>query len=160
MDWRAKIVDAYKASACDAPPTRPSFCDGASRGEIARMEQTLACRMPMSLRSLLSQSDGVTEELEIEHNHWLVASVVIYSVDEMTDTNLFMRRKYRDQKIDRYWFFSTAGTDGIQFAMPAELADREDASVFAWYPDGTPDKYMADGLLPFLQRWCAGLATV
>jgi hypothetical protein len=98
LDWRAKIVDAYKASACDAPPTRPSFCDGASPGEIARMEQTLACRMPMSLRSLLSQSDGVTEELEIEHNHWLVASVVIYSVDEMTDTNLFMRREYRDQK--------------------------------------------------------------
>ena len=160
LDWKAKIVDAYKASTRDAPPTRPSFCDGASLSVIARMEELSACRMPMSLRSLLSQTDGVKEELEIEHNHWMVASIVIYSVDEMIDTNLFMRREYRDRKNDRYWFFSTAGTDGIQFGMPADLADRQDASVFAWYPDGTPDKYMADGLLPFLQGWCAGLATV
>jgi hypothetical protein len=160
LDWKAKIVDAYNASVHDAPSTRPSFCDGASPDAIARMEEALACRMPMSLRSLLSLTDGVTEELEIERNRWLVASIVIYSVDEMTDTNLVMRREYRDQKIGRYLFFSTAGTDGIQFAMSAELAVREDANVFAWYPDGTPDKYMADGLLSFLQGWCAGLATV
>jgi hypothetical protein len=63
-------------------------------------------------------------------------------------------------ELDRYWFFSTAGTDGIQFGMPAKLADQEDASVFVWYPDGTPAKHMADGLLPFLQGWCAGVATV
>lgn len=160
LDWKAKTVDAYKVSARDAPPSRPAFCDGASPIAIARMEETLSCRLPMSLRSLLSQTDGVKEELEIENNHWLFASIVIYSVDEMIDTNLFMRREYRDRNVDRYCFFSTAGTDGIQFGMPPKLADQEDASVFAWYPDGTPDKHMADGLLPFLQGWCAGVATV
>lgn len=160
MDWKAKIIDAYKASARDAPPARPSFCEGASLSVIARMEETLACRMPVSLRSLLSQTDGVTEELEIEHNHWVVASIVIYSVDEMIDTNLLMRRKYCDREIGRYWFFSAAGTDGIQFGMPAMVADQRDARVSAWYPDGSPDKIMADGLLAFLQGWCAGVATV
>lgn len=160
MDWKATIVDAYKANGRDAPPARPSFCDGVSPSVIARMEETLACRIPLSLGSLLLQTDGVKEELEIEHKHWLVASIVIYSVDEMIDTNLFLRREYPDQEIDRYWFFSTAGADGIQFGMRVKVADPEDSSVFAWYPDGTPDKYMADGLLPFLKGWCGGVATV
>lgn len=160
MDWKAKIVDSYKACARVATPTRPSFCDGASSSVLARMEEVLACRLPMSLRSLLSQSDGVKEELEIENNHWLVASIVIYSVDEMIDTNQFIRGKYHHRNVDQYCFFSTAGADGIQFGMPAVLQYQEDLSVYAWYPDETPDKHMADGLLPFLTGWCAGFATV
>jgi len=160
LDWKAKFVEAYKARASDAPLARPSFRDGASEIVIARMEESFAHRLPLSLRSLLSQTDGVTEEIEIEHHGWMVSSIVIYSVDEMIETNLFMRRENGDRNVDRYWFFSTAGTDGIQFGMTASADVSEDASIFAWYPDETEDKHMSDSMLRFLIGWCTGRATV
>lgn len=159
MDWLAKIVDAYKTRRSHVP-ARPSFREGASEQAIARLEESLACRLPTSLRSLLSQTDGITEEIQIEPDRWVVASVVIYSVDEMADNNLFMRREYADRNVDRYCFFSTAGFDGIQIGFCIDSGDCNPATVIAWYPDETADKCMGSDFLHFLTDWCAGRATV
>ena len=112
------------------------------------------------VRSLLLQTDGVTEEVEVAPNNWIEASIVIYSVDQMIDANFSLRRTNSDRNVDRYLFFSTAGADGIQFGSTAASEAREDAEVFAWYPDETPDKRMADSLLTFLTNWCSGRSTV
>ncbi|MDX1929462.1 MAG: SMI1/KNR4 family protein [Pirellulaceae bacterium] len=160
LDWLATIINAYKARDSDSTPARPCFRIGASVDAISRLEASLACRLPLSLRSLLSQTDGVTEEIEIAPDHWIAASIVIYSIDEMIDTNSYMQCSYGNRHVNRYCFFSTAGTDGIQFGFPADSEDREDASVLAWYPDETAAKCMGDGLLQFLTGWCSGSTAV
>lgn len=160
MDWKTKIVDAYKARGADAPPARPVFCCGTSEDAIGRIEELFNGHLPMSLRSLLLQTDGVKEEIEIEPSNWIIASIVIYSVEEMIDNNVFMRREYADRNVDQYLFFSTAGVDGIQLGSLATMEQRQDALIFAWYPDQTADKRMSDGLLPFLVGWCEGRLTV
>ncbi len=160
MDWLATIIDAYTARAPDSTPARPCFRKGSSLDAISRLEASLACRLPQSLRSLLAQTDGVTEEIEIAPDLWIVASIVIYSIDEMIETNSCMRRTYGNRLVNRYCFFSTAGTDGIQFGFRADPEDREDASILAWYPDETAAKCMGDGLHQFLTGWCSGTSTV
>lgn len=160
LDWKTKLVDAYMARSSDAPRARPAFGCGTSEDAIGRLEELLNCHLPMSLRSLLLQTDGVKEEIELEPGNWIIASIVIYSVEEMIDNNVFMRREYADRDAGRYLFSSTAGVDGIQFGSIATIEQRQDTPIFAWYPDQTPDKRMSDGLLPFLMGWCEGRSTV
>ena len=160
MDWNAKIVDTYRPRDSVEPRARPAFRCGASEDAISQLEKSVGCRLPMRLRSLLLQTDGVTEEVEVAPNNWIEASIVIYSVDQMIDTNLSVRRAYSDRNVDRYLFFSTAGADGIQFGSIAASEAREDAEVFAWYSDETSDKRMANSLPTFLTNWCSGRSTV
>ena len=160
MNWERHLVGAYETRSSIAQLVRPAFHRAASDSEISRAEETLRCRLPRSLRFLLLQTNGVTEELQIENDLWIESGIVVYSVEEMIDANLYVRQAYPERNADQYCYFSTAGTDGIQFGLRARLNEQDDAAVFAWYPDQTREKRMADGLAFFLRDWCAGQATV
>ncbi len=95
MDWKAKIVDIYRPRDSLVPKARPAFRDGASEDAINHLEKSVGCRLPMRLRSLLLQSDGVTEDVEVAPNNWIEANIVIYSVDQMIDTNVSLRARAR-----------------------------------------------------------------
>ena len=124
------------------------------------MEERLDFQLPISLKSLLAQTDGVAEEIKVGPDQWICSGIVIYSIDEMIETNSYVKREYPDRNLRRFCFFSTAGTDGILFGFRTAPMDPADESVLAWYPDETADKRVADGLLQFLEGWCGGTTTV
>lgn len=160
MDWKSLIINAYESRVTLEPRTRPVFRSGASEGEIDRLEQVIGHCCPMSLRSLLLQSDGVSEEFQLESGDWIVSSIVVYSAEQMIDANELVRQRFPERNPIRHCYFATAGTDGIQFGVPVGTEGLDDAKVIAWYPDQTPDKCLADGLAMFLTDWCSGQATV
>lgn len=160
MDWQNLVVNAYESRMSVEPRTRPAFRSGASEREIDCLEQIVGRCLPMSLRSLLLQTDGVTEELQLENGDWIESSVVVYSAEQMIDANVFVRQTFAERNPVRYCYFSTAGADGIQFGLPVGTDCLGDAEVVAWYPDQTPDKCVANGLAQFLADWCSGQASV
>ncbi|TWT91757.1 SMI1/KNR4 family protein [Stieleria varia] len=160
MDWQILIINAYKSRMSVELRTRPAFRGGSSESEIDHLEFVLGHCLPRSLRSLLLQSNGVAEELQLESGDWIESSIVVYSAEQMIDANVFVRQTFPERDPMRYCYFSGAGTDGIQFGLPVAADCPDDAEVFAWYPDQTPDKFLADGLATFLADWCSGQASV
>lgn len=160
MDWKARLSDAYSTRSLSGIAARPKFADGASPADINVFETAFGCSLPESLRSLLQQTDGVTECIEVERHSWIESGLIVYSIEQMAETNRWCRDRYSERGVDRYCFFSTAGTDGVQFGFRATAERQPDVEVFAWYPDEAPDKCMAPGLLEFLAGWCGGSLTV
>ena len=161
MDWKQSIVKIYQSrSAVNA--VRPIFRERASNGSISDVEQLFELKLPNSLCSLLGQSNGFSEEMELSPGDWLETNIVVYSVDQLQEVNQFYREQpyYRARNIAQYLIIATAGINGIQFCIEVSKVECEDAAVFAWYPDETPEKRMGDDLFQFLNDWCSSSSCI
>jgi len=128
--------------------------------EVDEAESRLQARIPSSLRSLLLETNGVMTMMSLDGEEWFEDLWTVWPLDEIIKQNLWHREQYAGRNVSRFVFFATAGVDGIQFGFPGTTELVDDAPVFAWYPDETHDKQMADGLSRFLEEWCSGRLSV
>lgn len=161
VDWKKTIERSY-ATRPATIRVRPLFRDGATEEIVSNVEETLNLRLPSVLRSLLFQTNGFNEEIELSPEVWMQTNIVAYSVEQILEVNQFHRDQqlYRDRNISKYCLISTAGVDGVQFCIRATLERSEDVPVYAWYPDETPEKCMGEGLFQFLDAWCSSKSSV
>jgi hypothetical protein len=136
-NWRALIAGL----AADA-----EFAAGASQGQIAAVEETLATRLPDRLRSLLLESDGVRAD---------GGSDVIWSCAELVKQNLQFRRyePFRElyMPFDNLLFFGDDG-GGDQFAYGILMnGDILQFNVYRWDHETDGRAYFAGGLEQYLE---------
>lgn len=160
MNWYSQLTSLTYAHPEGRFSLRQELRPPATDGEIDAAESRLVARIPSSLRSLLLETNGVMSMMSIDGKEWFEESWTVWPLDEIVKQNLWHRERYADRGVDRFVFLATAGVDGIQFGILNSKQPREDAAVYAWYPDETVDKLMADRLELFIAGWCRGRLSV
>src|SRR5688572_29909466 len=65
------------------------FHSGAEEEKIATAESQLNARLPISLRSLLLETNGVTEMMSLDGGDWHVSMELLWNIDEIVEQNLW-----------------------------------------------------------------------
>lgn len=160
MSWRDLISSVYESRGVDI---KPRFYPSASAEEIADAEDCLNARLPTSIRSLLSETNGVMEMMAIDGGEWIESMWLLWSVAEIVKWNTFFRTS-RDSTSGRDFkqitFFANAGVDGIQFGFPVMDGHVCAPRVVVWYPIGGEVEEVATSLEDFLNRWLTGAISV
>src|SRR3954471_6833722 len=92
MNWRELISGIYETRAArPGIAGRPRFYAAASAGRIADAEDRLNTRLPASLRSLLLETDGVTDVMAVDGGEWFDAMWLLWTVEQLVDRNLSYR---------------------------------------------------------------------
>jgi hypothetical protein len=129
----------------------PEFFPGATADAIVRIEQHLGVRLPDSLSSLLTETDGVPV---------IFGTHLVWSMDEIVRRNLQMRTDPAYQAhympFDHLLFIADAGVDGIQFAFGLIQGTIRQDDVYVWNPynDGRP--WVAPSLKTYIEWWFSG----
>ncbi len=163
MNWRERIEEMYASR--EAQPgiaSRAQFREPASLQEMESLEETLRVRLPAELRTLLLETNGVLELLQVDNGEWIENMWLIWPTTMIADDNLRWRqpsaRDTWDRDFSRFLFFADAGSDGILFGHPVEGKDAT-ASVSMWIPIGDEVTSIAPSLETFLDGWLRGTIT-
>jgi hypothetical protein len=161
IKWCELIAGVYDAR----PPepgivSKPVFYAAALTQNIAIAEARLDAKLPVCLKSLLLETDGVMDMLSIDGGEWFKNMWLLWPLDEIVNRNLVLRAETATGNYERGFqkllFFADAGADGILFAFPV-AASRECASnVVAWYPVEDELTGMSPSLEGFLRGWLVG----
>jgi hypothetical protein len=81
---------------------------------------------------------------------------IVWPAEEIWERNCWVRDAYAGRHVERYVFFSSPGTDGILFGCPASHESRPDSLIYAWYPDESDDKCVAQSLEQFIYGMVVG----
>jgi hypothetical protein len=163
MNWRQLIADLYEARpqqpgmAC-----KPKFCRPASPQDIADAEARLNAKFPVSLRSLLLDTDGAMEMIKFDGGKWHNSMRFPWKVAEIVDQNLFYRTKTETYHRDfrKLVFFSDAGVDGILFGFSVMKGRVCAPGVVVWHPIEDELKKLAPSLEDFLSGWLKGTISI
>lgn len=136
----------------------PDFFPGATSDQLNKVEQETGIHLPVSLRGLLKESNGV---LVVFGQH------LIWNTDEFVTYNkppwVLLRagldwHDFPDKQ--RLLFFGDAGVDGIRFGFPVISENHVSEEVFAWYPIGDEQVHKASSLQNYIEGWLTGSLTV
>jgi hypothetical protein len=133
---------------------KPEFNSAASAATVADAEATLNATLPASLRSLLSETNGVREMIAIDGGEWISSGWLVRPIESIADEEGVHDREFRGLV-----FFGGAGVDGILFAFPVEdgvCAPR----VVVWHPIMDELDEVAASLEDFLRGWLTGTIAV
>ncbi|MBA3870752.1 MAG: SMI1/KNR4 family protein [Anaerolineae bacterium] len=120
---------------------------------LERAEARLNITLPIDLRSLLQESNGLYEtSVEV----WPLK--VIWSIEEIESENLAIRsdptRANIYMSFESLLFFAGAGVDGIMFAYPITATGHVvDQRIIVWYPIEDSRPVLAFSLKDYLKRW-------
>jgi len=161
MNWRELITGIY-----DGRPRQPGiagraeFNPAASAGRIADAAAALDAALPDSLRSLLLETDGVTDMMAIDGGAWFESMWLLWTVEEIELQNCDHRAAgTRRRDFGDVVFFAGAGTDGILFAFP--VTGRVcSPRVVVWHPIRDEFSDLAPSLEAFLRGWLTGTISV
>ncbi|MDQ3005059.1 MAG: SMI1/KNR4 family protein [Chloroflexota bacterium] len=165
MDWKNHIEAAYKASAGFTQfGSLPVFAEPAKIEEIYVIENSLNCQIPMNLRDLLLQTDGVNEKMLID-GKYIASNIFIFSSKEIIEINSWFRKnedQIRPKKsFDEVLFFGQTGVDGICFALPTSNVEGDKVGgVYAWYPIDCKFINIAETLEELTFNWPSGKLAV
>lgn len=159
MSWQLTIDAIYVDRVQrDDRACRPRYCPPATEEALAAVERELRVVLPASLRRLLAESNGVMNTMSVAGGPWLNEDWLIWPIELILEENQWLRSMYDDRNLNRYVFFSSAGVDGIMYGFSHSQSSEPDFSVYAWYPDDTPDKHLGDGLESFVRgAICGGI---
>ena len=156
MDWRRSLLQFNAERSADGPSL--DFRPGASAAAVAAAEQRVGVRFPPSLRSLLQQTNGVMEQMQIggalENIHWL-----FWPVDQLVKENESHRTIAAEHHMgpaNAVLFFADAGADGISFGFPVKENGKCRPRVVVWHPIGDTVTEVAPTLEDFFRRWGNG----
>lgn len=144
-----ELIERITTECVFAPPAAPS--------DIVALEAQLGHALPASLKSLLSETNGV---------FWDYSQLdTVWSVDRIGRENQHYRQDPKLAEVymtfDSLLFFADGGVDGILFAFPVtskgSVRDRE---IFAWYPLEDSRPALAHSLEDYLTRWLGGSLTI
>ncbi|MBM3995794.1 MAG: SMI1/KNR4 family protein [Planctomycetes bacterium] len=167
MNWRDFIIEVY-ADAERAPGIRskPDFRPPALSQDFAELESLLKVLMPLELRSLFLDSNGVMSMLSVDDGDWFEDMWLFWPISDMVKQNLRMRwatmHPYDDNRRycprgDDLLFFASNGADGT-FAHPINAQGVVEPSVFVWTPIGDELTLLASSLKEFVRAWLTGQA--
>ena len=139
--WKSLILRQTKE--CEfAPP--------ATRSQVASAEQSLGVEFPECLRTLLTESGGVTGEYGLD---------IVWPIERIVADNLSFRTNEEFPELympfDHLLFFSDAG-DGDQFAFAINAGVIRRPDVFAWDHENDSRNWIAPSLEKYLEWWLAG----
>lgn len=127
-----------------------AFSEGASVFRIEDTEALLNVTLPSELRSLLMESNGVTEQY---------GCALIWPIDRIREDNLRFRQHSEFAELhmpfDHLLFFADAG-NGDQFAYPIHAGRIRRADVFAWNHEDDSRTWVAPSLAKFFEWWSSG----
>jgi SMI1-KNR4 cell-wall len=133
---------------------KPQFYSAASAATVADAEAILNATLPASLRSLLSETNGVMEMIAIDGGEWMNCEWLVWPIERIANKEGVHDREFRNLV-----FFGGAGVDGILFAFPVEdgvCAPR----VVVWHPIMDELDDVAPSLEEFLRGWLTGTIAV
>ena len=150
MDWQAFFRDNYPPAA--DPMRRPRFSSPAAAADLSDLESALGGELPIEVRQLLTQTDGILDELLIEGD-WLVNDWLIWPCSEL---RLQVDQHREDGVPDEYLAFSPAGADGILFLCSTGSDQGTQSPVSVWHPIEQTIETIANSLADFYVRWLRG----
>ncbi|MFT3768649.1 MAG: SMI1/KNR4 family protein [Minicystis sp.] len=155
MHWRQWIVESYMGRSHDV---RPEFREGATRERLVRLEDQLGCPLPMPLRAVLEETDGVRESM-CHHGTWFEIGNPVWSCDEIAEENMRIRTLTEGPSAPPGMpepaplYFANAGVDGILFAFLVCPSGPEDRAVYAYYPIEVEWRRISPTLEAHLRGW-------
>jgi SMI1-KNR4 cell-wall len=125
------------------------FAPPANEAEIAAAEQSLGLSLPLSLRSLLKESNGINGRYGLG---------VVWEVSAIALTNIQFRSNFKDlyMPFDGLLFFGDGG-NGDQFAYPLlnNIAEVQRLDIFMWDHETDCRKWCAKSLHAHIeQQFC------
>ena len=118
--------------------------DHAAPADIAAAERALGCALPASLRGLLEETDGLSDEYGAD---------VVFGAEDLARRNHEMRTADAFPELympfDCLLFFGEAG-NGDLFGFPILSRGVEDLHVFAWDHETDSRTAVASGLARFV----------
>ena len=127
-----------------------TFTDGVTAERLEQLERALTLPLPMELRALLSESDGVTGQYGLH---------LIWSTDEIEKLNLQVREQpgFRStyMPLDSLLFFADAG-DGEWFALCIIEGSIKKPDVYVWNPIDDSRTWVAPSIQKYLDWWLTG----
>jgi len=165
MNWRELITGVYVTRAARPGIVgKPKFYAAASAGRIADAEERLNARLPASLRSVLLETDGVTDVMAVDGGEWFDAMWLLWPVEQLVDRNLSYRAatEHGTRACDfrQLVVFADAGCDGILFAFPVTGDGVCVPRVVVWHPIRDELGDLAPSLEDFLRGWLTGTISV
>lgn len=158
-NWGEFIQQAYEAvrESRDYPGSL-AFHPPASEGSIANIESALGVAFPSELRSLLAETNGITELIEIEGEK-IVTGHFIWTIERIKRENLEYRTrsvfKETFMPFDCLLFFADSGCgDNFGFAVVNGQVRRP--RIYAWEHEDDSRVCVAPSLADFIKWSLAG----
>jgi len=155
MQWRNWIQECYSGRSSDV---RPELCAGASQERLAAVEANLGLRLPVSLRELLLETDGVGTAMFLG-GEWGRTDTDVWSCDRLEIENADIRADMEGPCPPpgapevAPLYFAPAGVDGILFAFLVRSSGPEDPAVYAHYPIEGEWRLISPTLASYFQGW-------
>lgn len=155
MQWRNWIDQGY---ADGTSKGRAEFQDGAKVERIAWLESQLGLRLPVPLRELLEESDGVGQMMYL-YDKWSRVHTEVWSCDTIAQENKTIRADpegplpppFAPESVPLY--FASAAVDGILFAFLMHPSAAQDPAVYAFYPIESEWRRISPSLEAHLHGW-------
>ncbi|MCA9116903.1 MAG: SMI1/KNR4 family protein [Planctomycetaceae bacterium] len=165
MNWGKFIGNIYQERRrSPGVRARPAFYDAATDSVINTAELRLNVRLPDSLRSLLSETDGVMDMMSIDGGEWFENMWLLWTVEELIERNEFYRDEMKQgvYKCDfmNLLVFADAGTDGNLFGFSLEKDRNCKPRVVCWDSITNEINVLASSLEEFLRGWLTGTISV
>ena len=136
MNWQ-KLISTHLPGAKTQGPATPAVVDSA--------ERALGVALPVSLRDLLSQSNGVLDRHQ---------SRLVWPAESIAEANLSFRRNEEFAELympfDCLLFFGESGS-GDQFAFPIQAGEIRRPDIFIWEHETDSRSWFAGGLESFFE---------
>jgi hypothetical protein len=153
MDWLKFIRQAYTAKDDDYG-SQPIFYPSASEEEILEVERNLGFLLPQYLRELLSQTNGLGEEMVFGDARTPVELGNFFlNTKEIVEFTKYYRQSGLSANIDfnEVIFFGNMHVDGIYLAIR-----RTENTIYAWYPIELEFRAIASNMFDLITGWLSG----
>ena len=156
-NWRDLIQEAFRKRPGDHSVS-PVFDPPAPEAAILEAEQGLGVELPGELRSLLAETNGVKESMELPGGATEIG-YLIWPVERIKEDNLKFRKELNYGQIympfDHLVFFADAG-NGDQFAYAVLDGQVRRSDIFAWNHEDDSRKWVAPSLKTFVEWFLWG----
>jgi len=155
--WRDLIQAAFRNRPGDLP-VLPVFNPPALEEALLGAEDLLAVSLPTELRTLLSETNGVKESMELPEGQTEIGYLV-WPVERIAEDNLRFRSDPHNRDtlmpFDHLLFFADAG-NGDQFAYAVVNGRVQRPYIYAWNHEDDSRKWVAPSLKDFIEWWVSG----
>ncbi|RAV16739.1 SMI1/KNR4 family protein [Paenibacillus contaminans] len=126
----------------------------ATESQLLEVENSMNIELPVSLKELLQESNGVTDEY---------GTSIIWTLERIKKDNLEFRSnddfKELYMPFDHLLFFSDAG-NGDQFAFPILNGKIIKDDIYVWNHEDDSRTWISSSLSSFIKGWLNGAISV
>jgi hypothetical protein len=155
FDWLSFINGVYARANTDGKhKSHPVFHPSASLQEIKKCEKRLAVVFPSELKSLLLQTNGISESLNTAKGE-INSGYFVLSVERILETNQSQRAQDYIMPLDCLLFFAEDGI-GDYFGFAVAKSKVLDSRIYFWDHEDDSRRSIAPTLKYFIENWLLG----